>query len=65
MGKLISIQTYNTLSKQLRQFYFGDKLITEETLPQFIDLMSDAYFVYPNYKSIELHQKNAKAYYVR
>ncbi|XP_031621135.1 uncharacterized protein LOC116339416 [Contarinia nasturtii] len=58
---------YRELAKQVRQFYFGKRVIDESTAMQYMDLISDINFVYPTANSIQLHRKtsNGRAFYIR
>lgn len=44
----------------MRQFYFGDAIIDENTTMICVDLFNDLAFIYPNYKSLMMHLKYSK-----
>lgn len=47
----ISPQEHRSLIKEVRKFYFGDRVIDEKTIPQFFDLLGDFTFVWGIVKS--------------
>ena len=44
-------------ANEIKKFYFGNKDVTEETLPQFVDHMTDYHFLMPQTVSNELHAR--------
>lgn len=53
------------LANQIKEFYFDDKGVTEETVPQFVDLMTDFHFLISQTICNELHaiyQPDCKQY---
>ncbi|KAL0849963.1 hypothetical protein ABMA28_011883 [Loxostege sticticalis] len=52
------------VAKQVKEFYFGDKLISEETVLEYIDYFSDVIFTYGTLRAVKLHVKagNNKIY---
>ncbi|XP_063227940.1 acetylcholinesterase-like [Bacillus rossius redtenbacheri] len=47
------------IADKLRQFYFGDRSVSEDSVEQFVQMASDLIFVYPMYTAIRLHLKNS------
>lgn len=53
------------VAKEIKRFYFGSKKISEETVPQLVEHMTDYHFFIPQTVSNELHaryQKNSKQF---
>ncbi|XP_034244755.1 venom carboxylesterase-6-like [Thrips palmi] len=46
---------------QLRQAYFGDKAINSDTVDEFLDLTTDAFFSYASIESVKLHARSVKS----
>ncbi|KAK3917766.1 Carboxylesterase 1E [Frankliniella fusca] len=49
-----------TCHKEIMEFYFGDKTLTKETFPQFLDLFGDLCFINSLYVVTRLHAANEK-----
>lgn len=49
-----SVEEREEVSKQVKEFYFGNKLIGPDTILSYVDYMSDVYFGYSIMKSVEL-----------
>lgn len=47
-------------AQEVRKFYFGDAVIDEKMSMQYIDLLSDLNFVYPNYRAMRMHAGMSK-----
>lgn len=60
-------EIYKRLAKKIRQLYFKDAAIDENTLKEYIDLLSDVNFAYGINKAVQQHamKTNSKAYYIR
>ncbi|XP_075984469.1 para-nitrobenzyl esterase-like [Anticarsia gemmatalis] len=43
------------ISKIVKEFYFGDKPVSEDTILKYIDYYSDVFFAYPTLRSVQLH----------
>lgn len=52
-------------AREIRKFYFGDAVINEQASMQYIELLSDLNFVYPNYRAMRIHSamSNGKTYF--
>lgn len=37
---------YKSFAKEIRHFYFGNRSVDKDTLTEYVDLLSDAFFVY-------------------
>ncbi|XP_050350772.1 cholinesterase 1-like isoform X3 [Nymphalis io] len=46
------------VSKEIKHFYFGNKMVGEETVLAYIDYFTDIIFAYPTLRSVKLHLKN-------
>lgn len=46
--------------QDVRQFYFGDNDVSDETLYEYVDMMSDIYFVYNTRHLVALHGEQSK-----
>ncbi|XP_052128544.1 cholinesterase 1-like isoform X4 [Frankliniella occidentalis] len=46
--------------KEIMEFYFGEKTLTKETMPQFLDLFGDLCFINSLYVCTRLHAANEK-----
>lgn len=55
------------MAQKVREFYFGNAAIDDQTLLQYVNMMNDVVFAYPTHKSAKIHAKNAKGktYFVR
>lgn len=57
------------MCEKIRDFYFGNSTVDENSLLQYIDMINDISFAYPAYKTVKNHVKNgngkAKIYFVR
>nr|AIY69029.1 carboxyl/choline esterase [Chilo suppressalis] len=42
-------------AKDIKEFYFGDKKVDDDTILSFVDFMSDVSFAYPILKAVQLH----------
>ncbi|XP_071052670.1 juvenile hormone esterase-like isoform X2 [Onthophagus taurus] len=49
------------ITKQLRTFYFGDKVIDMSSKQSVIDMFTDGWFGYAAYETIKLHRKHTKS----
>ncbi|KAJ6641686.1 Thimet oligopeptidase [Pseudolycoriella hygida] len=59
---------YKKFAKEIRNFYFGENVrVSNKTLAEYNDLLSDLFFVYGIDQSVKGHAKNAnaKSYYYR
>lgn len=63
----IESQQYKNLAKEIREFYFKDAAIDENTLKPYIDLLSDVNFAYGINKAVKRHaaKTNSKTYFIR
>ncbi|KAJ9600064.1 hypothetical protein L9F63_009645, partial [Diploptera punctata] len=43
------------LASNIKEFYFGDKPVSQETLPQLVDIYSDAFFIHGIRKTAHIH----------
>ncbi|XP_026319643.1 juvenile hormone esterase-like [Hyposmocoma kahamanoa] len=43
------------VAKQIKEFYFGDKAIAEETILAYIDYFTDVLFAYPTLRAVKYH----------
>lgn len=59
-------QEHQSLAKEVRKFYFGDRVIDERTIPQIFDLMSDLNFIFGIAKSAKYLSKHSmgKTFYM-
>lgn len=48
------------VAKSVKEFYFGDKHINEETISQFVEFMTDFHFTIPQTMSNELHARHCQ-----
>lgn len=64
---LFFTQEYKKIATEARQFYFGESDVSNDTLHEYIDLLSDSMLVYGLDKAAKLHAKksNANVYYYR
>lgn len=64
---IIFHQEFQQLSEQVRQFYFGNLPIDENSLEQYIDLLSDVNFIYGINKAAIQHanKTSSKTFYYR
>lgn len=46
--------------QDVREFYFEDKRVGQKTSTEYIHMISDLNFDYPNYKAMKLHTQHAK-----
>lgn len=60
-------QEYRKITKEIRDSYFGDAAIDENSLKQYINLLSDINFGYGISKAAKRHatKSNSKTYYLR
>lgn len=61
-------QEYKEFTKEIRNFYFGEDVhVSNETLVEYNDLLSDLFMVYGIDQSVKAHAKksNGKSYYYR
>jgi hypothetical protein len=45
------------VGEELKSFYFGGKKLSDETLPQFIDLLTDYHFGVGQQLTVDLHAR--------
>lgn len=53
-------QEYRNLTNEIRQFYFGDNAIDEQTVSKYFDLLSDINFVWGIDRSVKTLAANSK-----
>ncbi|KAL0810968.1 hypothetical protein ABMA28_010262 [Loxostege sticticalis] len=49
-----SAEEKEKIAIQIKQFYFGDKAVGDETVLQYVDFLSDVIFIYPMQKAVTL-----------
>lgn len=49
------------ISKEVREFYFGNAKIEEKTKMQYLDRLNDAFFIHSIHKSMKTNVKHSKA----
>lgn len=61
------MQEYQSLAKEVRQFYFGDTPNVDEISEQYLNMFNDVLFNYPNHKSMKNHlnQSKGRVYFVQ
>lgn len=65
---MLIFQEYKKFSTEIRNFYFGEDVrVTNETLAEYNDLVSDIFIVHGVDQSAKAHAKNSngKTYYYR
>lgn len=50
---------YDTMIKDVRKFYFGDKPVDANSLQEFVKLLSDVFFIYGIDKSVKAQAKRS------
>ncbi|KAG4072989.1 hypothetical protein HA402_009408 [Bradysia odoriphaga] len=60
-------ESYQVYKDEIRKFYFGDKPVGKDTLPQYVELLSDSFFVYGIDQSVKAQAKRStgRTYYYR
>ncbi|WP_206165786.1 carboxylesterase family protein, partial [Citrobacter braakii] len=43
------------VAKQIKEFYFGDKPVDNDSVLAYVDYFSDIIFAYPTLKAVKLH----------
>ncbi|KAL0810971.1 hypothetical protein ABMA28_010265 [Loxostege sticticalis] len=52
--KFESAEEKEKMAQEIKQFYFGDKAVSNETILKYVDFLSDVIFVYPMQKAVTL-----------
>lgn len=50
---------YRTYAKEIRDHYFGDKRVDKSTIPEYVRLTSDAFFVYAMDRAVRSQAKRS------
>jgi len=63
----IAFQTYKRVTNYVREYYFGQQEINNETIYNYIDLLSDIFYTYGIQKTVQKYSKfkSAKTYYYK
>lgn len=48
---------YREITDEVHQFYFENKPIDERVKIQYMEMINDMYFVYPNYRAMQYHME--------
>nr|XP_026485194.1 esterase FE4-like [Vanessa tameamea] len=56
--KFIDENEKEQVANKIKQFYFGNKMVGDETVQGYIDYFTDIIFAYPTLRSIKMHVEN-------
>lgn len=64
---MILFQEYKEMVHEIRNFYFDDNDVSIETIQEYVDMMSDLFFVYNTRHMVGLHGEtsNKNTYLLR
>lgn len=48
------------MMQDVREYYFGDKRVGQKTTLEYVRMISDINFDYPDYKSMKMHIQHGK-----
>lgn len=68
MVKRLIQQEHQSLTKEIREFYFGDRAIDEHTISEFFELLSDYTFIVgivKSAKNLAAHSTTGKTFYTQ